>query len=115
MADDMDFDPIDYYGQDYNTHEAANESGNQWRERSYDSEGNAVNVRFVREGYMYVDETNQTRPQIEPRESFSTKDEAITYITDVTRSAGVLVVVEKYDEWGDVESYDVYLDYEEAV
>lgn len=70
---------------------------------------NADGVRFMKEGETWVSEDGTPNGLIEQRSDFMTHEEAEDYITEITNSKYVLVVVIKMDEYGE-EYYTVYLD-----
>lgn len=69
----------------------------------------ADGVRFMKEGENWISEDGSPNGLIEQRSDFMTHAEVEDYITEITNSKYVLVVVIKIDAYGD-EYYTVYLD-----
>lgn len=69
----------------------------------------ADGVRFMKEGETWVSEDGTPNGLIERRSDFMTHEEVEDYITEITNSKYVLVVVIKMDDEGE-EYYTVYLD-----
>lgn len=70
---------------------------------------NADGVRFMAEGENWISEDGTPNGLIDHRSDFMTHEEAEDYITEITNSRYVLVVVIKMDADGN-EYYSIYLD-----